>query len=243
MTRARILLVEDVRLQQALAEELLVARGFAVVVAGSAAEAREALASRGPFDAVLVDLNLPDGAGSSLLAGLEPGLPVVAVTAQDTPEGLLRTQGFIGRIPKPLDTERFAAQVEAFLPPLPPRGGLLAGEDADTLSPLLADLFADFARALPGQLERLERLLAEARAAPEDAERRERVRTLAHQLRGSSGTYGFDAVGDACAQLDDVLEAFGASPPTPALWQALEGMVAEAKAALAEQAPPPVRGR
>lgn len=238
MARARILLVEDVRLQQALARELLAARGHTVVVAGSAAEARDALA-RERFDVVLVDLHLPDGAGEPLLEVAPGGVPVVAVTTQEAREAELRARGFAGFIPKPLDAGRFALQVEAFLqgetflPTPPPRQGLLSGEDADMLTPLLADLFADFARALPGQLEELAALLAVARGAPGDAAARGRLMALAHQLRGSAGTYGFEAVGDVCAQLEEVLNAFGDRPHAPELWVALTELVAQARGALA----------
>ncbi|MCI0571492.1 MAG: Hpt domain-containing protein [Myxococcaceae bacterium] len=237
MPPSRILLVEDVQLHKALALELLSARGHSVTVAGSAGDALGLLA-RERFDAVLVDLHLPDGGGEAVLEGLNGSLPVVAFSAHEEPEAQLKARGFAGRVLKPLDAQRFAQQVEAFLPGHGRLGGLRAEAEAeaeaeaDALGPLLEDLLERFARTLPGQVETLSTLLADARANPKDADRQQRLRALAHQLRGTCGSYGYDAVGAACAQMEDVLEAFGAHPSAK-MWEALEGMLADARAGLA----------
>lgn len=44
------------------------------------------------------------------------------------------------------------------------------------------------------------------------AERRRRVRELAHSLRGSAGTFGHAAAAAAAGQLEDVLDASGEPP-------------------------------
>jgi len=80
----RILVVEDEEKLRALLLEELAARGFAAEAAGDLASARAALAAR-EFDAVLLDVRLPDGEGTDLLREVraEPGAPeVLIVTGQ-----------------------------------------------------------------------------------------------------------------------------------------------------------------
>jgi len=82
----RILVVED---ERALAESL--AKGLrqaahAVDVAGSLAAAREKLALE-PYDAMVLDIGLPDGSGVALareLRGRGERLPILMLTARDT---------------------------------------------------------------------------------------------------------------------------------------------------------------
>ncbi len=72
----RILLVEDDDLNQALVRAILarsadpVLRGAQLVVAGSLAQARAALAA-GAIDVVLLDMRLPDGNGLDLATELQ----------------------------------------------------------------------------------------------------------------------------------------------------------------------------
>jgi CheY-like chemotaxis protein len=74
----------------------------AVTVAASLAEARSALAEQ-PFDAVLLDHDLPDGAGTTLLDFLRqlPNRPVVvAVSSHDAGNRALLQAGADGACPK-----------------------------------------------------------------------------------------------------------------------------------------------
>jgi DNA-binding response OmpR family regulator len=62
---ARIFLVEDERLLRTLIAQFLRSEGHEVVEAGDGAEGVELYATRGPFDVILLDLNLP------ILCGVE----------------------------------------------------------------------------------------------------------------------------------------------------------------------------
>lgn len=73
MTRRTILLVDDSLVIQLTVSALLEDYGHDVVVAGSLSEAR-ALGDRA-FDAALIDLHLPDGPGTHLLAELRARRP------------------------------------------------------------------------------------------------------------------------------------------------------------------------
>ncbi len=76
----------------------------------------------GDVDLILMDIFLPDADGYESLASLRThprfaDVPIVAVTADVTPENLERAKnaGFNGFIGKPLDPDRFPEQVKRLL--------------------------------------------------------------------------------------------------------------------------------
>lgn len=91
---ARVLVVEDDAAVCSLVELALGARGAEVVVAGSQAEFKAALAKEGPFDAALIDLS-PLGADVSTafdrLQDACPGIPVILISgvASGVPEEVI----------------------------------------------------------------------------------------------------------------------------------------------------------
>jgi DNA-binding response OmpR family regulator len=126
----RVLIVEDERL---LAERLargLREEGFAVDVASTLAAARE----RGldnEYDAVLLDLGLPDGSGRDLLRawrGEKLGVPVLVLTARDRTEEKVAglDAGADDYLTKPFEFEELLARIRALLrrTPAPPRSVL-----------------------------------------------------------------------------------------------------------------------
>jgi protein-histidine pros-kinase len=151
--RLRILLAEDNVVNQRLAVRLVERQGHAVVVAGTARAALEAL-ERERFDLVLMDLQMPDmdglaaltairelearasagdwqpAAGSSFAAGAAGAaggrIPVIAVTAhamQGDKERCLAA-GMDGYVTKPIQPAALASAIER----LAPREVLPAGE-------------------------------------------------------------------------------------------------------------------
>jgi CheY-like chemotaxis protein len=114
-TARRILLVEDHRDTGKVLSRLLAGDGHIVSVAGTLQEARE-LGHENGFDLLLVDLLLPDGDGSALLA--EPGelarIPAIALTASGFPEDRVRTRraGFHEHLLKPLDIRALRAAID-----------------------------------------------------------------------------------------------------------------------------------
>jgi len=83
--------------------------GFVVQAAGSLKAAREHLA-RNPVDIVLVDLALPDGAGTVLLEELKdtPGTDVIIISGVATLDSAIEAlrQGALDYLTKPIDTRR-----------------------------------------------------------------------------------------------------------------------------------------
>jgi CheY-like chemotaxis protein len=99
-----VLIVDDDARFRQVAAELLTDRGYRVVgEAGSAAEGL-ALAKELRPDAVLVDVNLPDGDGLSVAARLSAdGAQRVLLTSTDagaTTDRLVRGSGAAGFVPK-----------------------------------------------------------------------------------------------------------------------------------------------
>lgn len=100
----RILIVDDDPSFRRSARALLIARGYLVV--GEAEGAREgiALACAIQPDAVLLDVNLPDGDGLSVAAHLSAnrGMRVVLTSSDPTaaPERLVQASGAAGFVPK-----------------------------------------------------------------------------------------------------------------------------------------------
>ena len=91
-SKTEILLVEDDRPLHHALRRLLEAAGFAVTSASDVAEATGALRRR-QFDLILLDVGLPEGNGLDVLASLGARRrrpKVVVMTADDTPETLLR---------------------------------------------------------------------------------------------------------------------------------------------------------
>jgi CheY-like chemotaxis protein len=115
----RILLIEDNESNAYLARFVLERRGHEVVVATSGTAGVNA-ARAGRFDAVLLDLRLPDGDGCDFapsLAAPTSGAPVIVVSAHATAADRQRSlqAGCAGFIEKPIDVARFVERIEAFV--------------------------------------------------------------------------------------------------------------------------------
>lgn len=118
-----VLVVDDEEDLRVLLDLYLRGRGHTPAVAGSAREARAALAA-GNFDAMLLDVTLPDEDGPSLVRSLraQGNLPerVVLVSAvRPAVLGDLAAELDAVHLAKPFDI----AQLDAVLDPLLTRGG------------------------------------------------------------------------------------------------------------------------
>ena len=115
-----VLIVEDNPLNLKLARDILEAKGFAVVTAGTGEEGVLTAVAKLP-KLVLMDIQLPDIDGVEALARLraEPAtaeIPVVAFTASVTAGDRSRVSdaGFDGFVSKPIDLKEFVATVSRF---------------------------------------------------------------------------------------------------------------------------------
>jgi PAS domain S-box-containing protein len=114
-----ILLVEDDELIQMVTSDDLQELGFRVQTAGSAAEAKEKLRLLdGDVDAAIVDVELPDASGETLvteLRSIHPKLPIVVASGHDqaTLRSRFNTQDLLGFLGKPYGIEQLRAALRA----------------------------------------------------------------------------------------------------------------------------------
>ncbi len=121
-----ILIVEDNEKNMKLVRDILQAKGFETMEAGSAEEGIELALGRVP-DLVLMDIQLPGMNGMEALKVLRSKeatakVPVVAITAsvmtQDRQQ--IMDTGFNGFIEKPINLREFLATVQASIKPAGP---------------------------------------------------------------------------------------------------------------------------
>jgi CheY-like chemotaxis protein/anti-sigma regulatory factor (Ser/Thr protein kinase) len=123
---SRILVVEDSPVVRALVREVLEQAGFTVTTVEDGVEALDQLA-RQAFAAVVSDVHMPRMDGLELLGrlrGMPRPPPVVLLTADDTPETVLRAvrAQALQYLPKPMAREHLVDLVRKALgsaPPLP----------------------------------------------------------------------------------------------------------------------------
>lgn len=94
----------------------------------------------------------------------------------------------------------------------------------------LAVLRESYRRTLPGHLDELRAKLAAARESRSETAWAEMAR-LVHRLKGTAGSYGFDAVAAELEALEDVVER-AAHEETPADREAMDAALARARASL-----------
>ncbi|HZS81398.1 MAG TPA: response regulator [Stellaceae bacterium] len=115
----RLLLVEDEPELSALIRNALERAGFAVDLVPDLAEADDHLALAG-YDAIVLDLALPDGDGLSLLRRLRAGgsnTPVLVLTARDGPDDRVAglDSGADDYLVKPFHMPELVARIRALL--------------------------------------------------------------------------------------------------------------------------------
>ncbi|BFR47303.1 response regulator [Nitratidesulfovibrio sp. HK-II] len=140
----RVLLVDDNPINRAVALEMLTSAGVAVETAPSGEEALATLvhgigaptgpdaAMDAPFDAVLLDIQMPGMDGYQVATAirergaanglrLRPGAPVIAFTArvEGEDEDALREAGIATRLPKPVERGELLSTLRRFMPHRP----------------------------------------------------------------------------------------------------------------------------
>ena len=116
-TRMRILVIEDDRLVADLMRQVLIDDGYDVDIAPVAEDGRR-LALSTAYDAIVLDLELPDRNGLAVLQDLRregSTTPIVVATAHDTTADVVRAldAGADDYLQKPFPNEVLAARVRA----------------------------------------------------------------------------------------------------------------------------------
>ena len=240
----RVLLAEDFADTRELMRAALEAAGAEVVAVSNGVEALQAV-EQGDFDLMLLDIRMPKMDGLTAARALRRRgclTPLVALTASVAPRERARVleAGFDDFWPKPMSLEQLIELASAYLACVPPEekpsvthadpGASLpeattktcAGKSGAGLlacDPRLAAVAAGFARSLPRRLQALEDALASADYRG--------LREVLHQLVGSAGVHGFDAISAEAARLMRWLDT-GPPPPEADTLAALRHLVSQA---------------
>jgi DNA-binding response OmpR family regulator len=115
----KTLIIEDERKVGEFIERALMEQGYSTRLAGTCADARHAL-SETSFDAVILDLGLPDGDGLELLRNWRASgvtVPVLILSARDAITDRIRGLdiGADDYLPKPFSLEEMLARVRSLL--------------------------------------------------------------------------------------------------------------------------------
>ena len=224
--RGRLLLAEDLPINQQLARVVLEAAGHAVDVVDDGAAAVAAVAA-GAYDLVLMDVRMPgmDGVTAArairALPGPAAGVPILAMTANVAPEEIhgCLAAGMNDHVGKPFDRGALYAQIDRWLhddrpatvpadgregaPGIGPpteRGPAQDAFDRRTFEGVVALLGVDDTCRLLGQLD--EELRRSLHGPSESRRDRARLRREAHVLVSAAGMLGLTGLRAACVHFE-----------------------------------------
>jgi signal transduction histidine kinase/HPt (histidine-containing phosphotransfer) domain-containing protein/ActR/RegA family two-component response regulator len=232
----RVLLAEDGRDNQVLISTLLRRAGLDVTVVENGRRAvsatLDAARDGSPFDVIFMDMQMPEldgyGATSQLRHRGYPGA-VVALTAHAMAGDRERclAAGCTDYLTKPLRADQLLATAARYLPegdPPAAREGTAARPPTPSHAPLvsefdddpdLRDIVVTFCHELPGLVTDLRSARARGDLGL--------LKSLAHQLKGAGGGYGFQPITDAAGRIESLCAANDGAP-TPRLDEALDAL-------------------
>jgi CheY-like chemotaxis protein/HPt (histidine-containing phosphotransfer) domain-containing protein len=222
----RVLLAEDNPVNRKLVTTLLEKRGHTVTAVENGRDALAATGSHssGPFDVVLMDLQMPEMGGLEAAAAIRaresesdgPRLPLIALTAHAMAGDRERclAGGLDGYLAKPIDVDELISTVERFgagesaasrEPGEPPAPADAVFDERAALSytagdrELLKEVITLFRSDYPSSRRAIEHALQERDS--------EALRLAAHRLKGAIATLGAPAGRQAAAQLEATARA------------------------------------
>jgi CheY-like chemotaxis protein len=215
LPKCRVLVVEDGLSNQKLIKVVLERAGAVVQSATNGQEGLQ-MASTQTFDVILMDMQMPlmDGyTATALLRQRGCKLPIIALTAaaMKGDEEKCRAAGCDGFLSKPLDMDSLLRTVAGAIGSQPP--GMLPNFAVPTHTPAHADILkstlptddADFKEIVEMFIDRLHHQLSALEKACTENDLAN-VASLAHWLKGSAGTAGFDAFTDPARKLEQLAE-------------------------------------
>jgi CheY-like chemotaxis protein len=231
--RGLVLVVDDDEYVLKILRHSLESYGYSAIVAESGERAVEIFRERQTeIDMVVLDLIMPGMDGGETfeaLRSIRPNVRVLLSTGYDTTKATrhVATDSLAGVLCKPYLPEQLAAEVKRLL-------GNDRGAPAHAEShSQLADLRASYRSKLPELLGGLASAVRAARPADASEQSRREAWRLAHRIKGTAGSYGFEEVVESLAAIDALLEAMiERSEAGEAEWLEIEKALARAVASL-----------
>jgi PAS domain S-box-containing protein len=220
----RLLVVEDNGFNQQVAQELLEGEGALVTLAGGGVEGVHlALVTEPAFDAILMDVQMPDIDGfeaTQRILARRPGSLIIAMTANamESDRQACLAAGMRDHVAKPVDLEQLVSCLRRYVNPLDSRPSETSAPGAALGEPPVLDaaialkrlggrqalydrLVKSFIADAPAEMEALSRHLAQGSLA--DAGR------VLHTLRGLAGSVGGTALAVAAGEQEQRLQGGG----------------------------------
>jgi PAS domain S-box-containing protein len=250
----RLLVVEDNLINQQVAQELLIAEGAHVELADNGELGVQAVAhANPPFDAVLMDLQMPVMDGFAATAAIRQklglqDLPVIAMTANAmaADREACMAAGMNDHVGKPFDLPHLIAVLlaatgrsgpVAVAPKITESAGDSAGSgvaraiDVDAAVARMGGNTALYCRALQSYLADLKNLPDQLDDMLQSGQFQDAVRLL-HTCKGLSATMGANAMADAARTAEGLAKSESASLDLTELRAQIREAVAAAEAAL-----------
>lgn len=233
--RQRVLLVEDNAVNRMVAHGYLERLGCTITDAETGAQALEAARSA-KFDVILLDLDLPDMPGAEVAQAITEMMPnpprLIVLTAHnlsDTPKERARL-GVERVLTKPI-SPRMLSEV------LSVRQGPIADTAPTSTYAGLAEDISDLGGEETGEivceyLRQADEVLPAIRAAARASDH-ERVRKLAHRIKGASANFRLD---ELCAQLGQIEKRAGDQGDLSGVDEMLDEAFPPARATLCDAA-------
>jgi PAS domain S-box-containing protein len=244
-TGFRLLLAEDVPLNQELARTILERAGHRIDVVADGVAAVAAVQAR-PYDLVLMDVQMPvmDGITATrrirALDGPAAALPIVAMTANVLPQQVaeLRTAGLDDHVGKPFRTDALLAAIDRWAGRRRDAAGTRGADGAGAPRPggaidraILDEMTAMVGRDRMGDLLAMLARELEQRFGPGAAEGgRERLMLDAHAMVSAASMVGFTGLAETCRSVEAACRAGDDVAP---LRRTLQARAAETIAAIA----------
>ncbi len=204
----KIVVIDDEPKLQAFVASVLRKNGYDVLVAGDGPSGFRLVEKEVP-DLVLSDVLIPHLNGFDLCRKIKDTkrlrhIPVILMTGVYKRERY-KTEavgsGAEGYLLKPLDTSLLLAKVKEYVKP--------ARQTADEMSAFKNDLNAlrsVYAGGLPEKITAIEKLWKDVSIGSGGADALKRLHGLVHGMAGSSGTFGFNGLGVAAGNVEDLLD-------------------------------------
>jgi len=253
---ARILVVDDGNTNRRLIG-LMLSRAGATVLTAENGEVAVAMAAQEPFDAILMDMQMPvlDGySAARKLREMGNTAPIIALTAHAMAgdEKKCLAAGCTGYLTKPIQSDRLIERLRQVLPPSGTQPAASGAQSAASPAPPPASPEAEpLVSSLPADDPDFREIIGEfieifhqKLSAMEEALAREDLddlAALAHWLKGSGGTAGFDTLTLSAKRIEKLAKQHQRAPLEGALQDLRElaaRIVAPSAFLASPQAPP-----